>query len=214
MLLALAASASVLAQTRVRTQTIKPPATGQAPAIAPAPQLSPFVKFNADGHLVPPGRQPAAVPDIVTDVSRLPPPVARTRERILAAARSGDLRQLLATMEANERLPVFSFTQDKAPIIFWKATYPDSEGIEILSILLSILDTPFVHVDRGTPQEIYLWPYFARIPLRTLTPEQKVELFRIVTGGDYKDMIEFGAYAFYRVGIAPDGTWMFFVAGD
>ena len=52
-------------------------------------------------------------------------------------------------------------------------------------------------------QEIYLWPYFARIPLEALTPEQKVELFRIVTGADYKDMVEFGAYSFYRLGIAP-----------
>ena len=31
---------------------------------------------------------------------------------------------------------------------------------------------------------------------------------------DYKDMIDFGAYSFYRLGIAPDGTWHFFVSGD
>jgi hypothetical protein len=39
-------------------------------------------------------------------------------------------------------------------------------------------------------------------------------LFRIITGADYKDMVEFGVYSFYRLGIAPDGTWQFFVAGD
>jgi hypothetical protein len=27
-------------------------------------------------------------------------------------------------------------------------------------------------------------------------------------------MKQFGAYIFYRVGIAPDGQWAFFVAGD
>jgi hypothetical protein len=43
---------------------------------------------------------------------------------------------------------------------------------------------------------------------------QKIELFRIVTGADYKDMLAFGVYAFYRLGIGPDGTWQFFVAGD
>ena len=52
------------------------------------------------------------------------------------------------------------------------------------------------------------------MPLDASTPEQKVELFRIVTGADYKDMIEFGAYSFYRVGIGPDGVWQFFVSGD
>ena len=51
------------------------------------------------------------------------------------------------------------------------------------------------------------------MPLKALTPAQRVELFRIVTGADYKDMVEFGAYSFYRLGIAPDGTWHFFVVG-
>jgi hypothetical protein len=61
--------------------------------------------------------------------------------------------------------------------------------------------------------EGFIWPYFARMPLRGLTPQQKVELFRIVTGADYKDMIAFGAYSFYRLGIAPDGKWQFFISG-
>ena len=109
---------------------------------------------------------------------------------------------------------IFTFSKDKDPIAFWKANYPDSEGVEVLSILLTILDAGFVHVDQGTAQEIYLWPYFARMPLKSLTPEQKVGLFRIITGADYKDMMDFGAYSFYRLGIAPDGTWHFFVSGD
>ena len=50
--------------------------------------------------------------------------------------------------------------------------------------------------------------------LGALTPQQRVELFRMVTGADYKDMMNLGVYAFYRVGISPDGTWQFFVSGD
>jgi hypothetical protein len=142
----------------------------------------------------------------------LPAPVARTRERILAAARSGDLPKLVALM--NETMPTFSFSDETDPIAFWKATYPDSNGIEVLSILTTILETGFVRVEEGTQQEMYVWPYFVRMSLKALTPPQKVELFRIITGADYKDMTAFGAYAFYRLGIGPDGTWHFFVAGD
>jgi len=203
--LALMASSSVLAQNKVQTETIRPPAATAQPGAAG--------KFRSDGHLVSPGR-PAGGPEIITDLGRLPPAVARTRERILAAARSGDLQKLLAVMQTNAALPIFSFSEDKDPVGFWKANYPDSDGVEALAILITILETGFVHVDLGTPQEVYLWPYFARLPLKSLTPEQKVELFRIITGADYKDMIEFGAYSFYRLGIAPDGTWHFFVAGD
>ena len=163
------------------------------------------------GHLLP-LPSAGAIPAIITDLSRLPAPVARTRERILAAARSGDLQQLAALVK--EAMPVFSFTEEKDPVAFWKANYPDSDGVEVLSILTVILELGFVHVDQGTQQEMYVWPYFVRMPLAALTPQQKVELFRIVTGADYKDMVAFGAYSFYRVGIGPDGSWHFFVAGD
>lgn len=190
------------AQTRVRTETIRPPAAAQPSA--------------GGGTVAAPDRPPGApgAPEIIGDLSRLPPPVARMRERILAAARSGELQKLVTVMQSNETMPIFSPSEEKNPIAYWKTNYPDSDGVEALSILISILEAPFVHVERGTPQEMYLWPYFARMPLKSLTPGQKVELFRIVTGADYKDMLEFGAYSFYRLGIGPDGTWHFFVSGD
>lgn len=186
--IALAAALAVsgaAAQTRVRTETIKP-AAGEAKKI----------------------------PEIVSDMSRLPAPVARMRERILAAARSGDLKKVVAVMQANAAMPIFSPTEANDPAAYWNENYPESAGLEALSILIGILESPFVHVEQGSPQEMYLWPYFARVPLRSLTPEQRVELFRIVTGADYKEMLDAGSYSFYRVGIGPDGTWHFFVTGD
>jgi hypothetical protein len=188
-----------LAQNKIRTETIRPPKPGEQ-------------KFHNPGRLATPDAD--KLPEIITNPARLPPAVARTRDRILAAARSGELMRLFAVMKEAPTLPVFSFADDRDPIAFWRTNYPDSEGVEALSILLNVLEAPFVHADVGTPQEIYLWPYFARIPLKTLTAAQKAELFRIVTGADYKDMVEFGVYSFYRLGIAPDGTWQFFVAGD
>ena len=190
------------AQNKVRTETIRPSVTAN-PAGKPNAHATPSDAHNAAG-----------VPDIVTDLSQLPAPVARTRERILAAAQSGDLQKLLTIMQMNETMPIFSFSDEKDPVAFWKNSYPDSEGIEVLSILVTLLQMGYVHVDKGTPQEMYLWPYFTRMPVKNLTPEQKVELFRIITGNDYKDMLDFGAYIFYRVGIGPDGTWHFFVAGN
>jgi hypothetical protein len=61
---------------------------------------------------------------------------------------------------------------------------------------------------------MYVWPYFARYPVERLTPPQLVELFRLVYAGDYEDMKAYGSYAYYRAGIAPDGTWRYFVPGD
>jgi hypothetical protein len=61
---------------------------------------------------------------------------------------------------------------------------------------------------------MYVWPYFFAVPLDALTGRQRVELFKIVTAGDYEDMKNYGAYIFYRAGISPEGRWLFFVAGD
>lgn len=201
---------SALAQTKVRTQTIRPPA---AAANTPAessgePAARPSRREAAETV------KSAASPSITADLSRLPLAVSRTRERILAAARSGDPRNLVAVMRANRAMPIFSLADDKDPIGYWKTNYPDSDGIEILAIVTNILEAPFVHVEKGTAQEMYVWPYFVRMSLKALTPEQKVELFRIITGPDYREMIDFDAYSFYRIGISPDGTWHFFVTGD
>jgi hypothetical protein len=155
-----------------------------------------------------------APPEIITDPAQLPAPVARMRARMLEAARSGDLDKLFTVMQSNETMPVFSFGNERDPVAFWKSLYPDSQGLEVMAILIQILETGFVRVERKTPQDMYVWPYFARMPLAALTPEQKVELFRIVTGADYQEMLGTGGYTFYRIGIAPDGTWHFFVAGQ
>ena len=196
LILVLVASASALAPVSLRGEGAKPPEIA-GPTPAEPPQKNEPGAEKSKGHVA----APSAAAEIITDLTRLPAPVARTRERLLAAARSGDLHQLAALM--TDSMPIFSFTDDKDPIAFWKANYPDSDGIEVLAILTMILEAPFVHVDQGV-----------RMSLTALTPQQKVELFRLVTGADYKDMMKLGAYAFYRLGISPDGTWQFFVTGD
>lgn len=208
-LFTLLGSGGASAQLKVRTETIRPPADATTP-----PSANQFVPPAQDGSGDARATDQPAATAIATGPSRLPPAVLRMRDRILAAARTGDLQTLLALMRANGGMPVFSHTQKEDPTAFWKESYPDSEGIEVLSILISILETQPVRIDAGTPQEMYLWPYFARLPIKSLTPAQKVELFRVVTGSDYKAMLERGRYLFYQVGIGPDGTWRYFVASE
>lgn len=154
------------------------------------------------------------VPEILRDLSVLPAPVARLRDQILEAARSGDIERLRPILEANGLTPTFSFGGDADPITFWKEASGDGEGRELLAIMIEIFESGFVHTGAGTGDEIYVWPYFTHVPLESLTPAQEVELYKLVTAQDVKDMREFGAYIFYRAGITPDGQWQFFVAGD
>jgi hypothetical protein len=213
--IAMAASAASFAQTKVKTEVVRPP-----PVALEKDLDSPAITGTVPAAKTPPTPAPsamapsAAAPEIITDLSVLPAPVARMRERILAAARSGELSRLVTVMQSSETLPIFSVNTGQDPITYWRTNYPDSDGVEILATLIDILETGFVRVDEGTPQEMFVWPYFARLPLKTLTSAQKVELFKIVTGSDYKEMLDAGAYNFFRVGVARDGSWRFFVTGN
>ena len=104
-ILTLGASGGLLAQGSIQGGTLEPSAAPTLPV-----QDTAAANEKPTGHIVP--LSPSApIPEIITDLSRLPAPVARTRERILAAARSGDLQQLAALM--NETMPIFSFTEEK-----------------------------------------------------------------------------------------------------
>jgi hypothetical protein len=152
--------------------------------------------------------------EVFYDPGLLPDPVRQMRDRILEAAMSGDLEKLRAVAASSPQPPVVSLSGEGDNIDDIKEASNDGEGREIMAILSEIMEAGYVHVDRGTPQEMYVWPYFAQYPLDKLTPPQLVEMFRVVTAFEYKEMTEFGAYNFYRVGIGPDGLWHFFVAGD
>lgn len=170
---------------------------------------------------VPPGSAtpapPAAnaeIPKVEYDLSRLPAPVAKMRAAIIAAAATGDVQKLRPIITQSKEPPLLGDDEDGDPIAYLKTLAGDDGGREILAILIEVLEAGYVHVDVGTPDEVYLWPYFARYPIDKLTPPQLVELFKLVYAGDYEDMKADGAYTWYRAGFGADGSWRYFLSGD
>jgi len=155
-------------------------------------------------------------PQVMRELEKLPFPVRRMRELILEAALSGDIEKLRPLIGAGDDLTMLSLGGgvDTDPLTYLRAQSGDREGHEILAILSEVLEAGFVLMNEGTENELYVWPYFFAWPLDKLSPEQKVELYRLVTYGDYEEMESFGAYIFYRLGITPRGRWRFFVSGD
>jgi hypothetical protein len=160
---------------------------------------------------------PAKTVEFLYDINKAPEAVRKLREAIVEAAASGDPERLRPLMNIGGGLNQTQVTADdpgEDPIKSLHDLSGDQDGIEVLSILLDLLSTGFAHVGQGTPDEMYVWPYFAEKDIKTLTAPEKVDLMRIVTAGDYSDMLEFGGYNFYRVGITPDGKWKFFSASE
>lgn len=168
------------------------------------------------GDIARPGiDEDSPLPEIVYNLDRLPEPVRRMHDLIVEAARSGDIEKLRPLIGFGDNTTQLSFGGlDGDPIEFLKSLSGDPEGQEILAIMEEVLNAGFIKLDAATPNELYVWPYFFGIPLDRLDARQRVELFKIVTAGDYEDMKAFGTYIFYRVGITPEGRWAFFVAGD
>lgn len=154
-------------------------------------------------------------PEILRDPSVLPFAARRMHELLIEAAKSGEVEKLREFMGTGDDITMLTLGGlDGDPVEFLKSMSGDGDGYEILAILEEVLEAGFIHLEAGTENEIYVWPYFYGIPLDRLDARQRVELYKLMTHGDYEDMKSFGAYAFYRVGITPAGRWRFFVAGD
>ena len=216
------------AATKVPTKTIlvpeeKNPEADESPAQPEAPKpaipddalpnLEPNVKSTTENQeKTPVDSNP---PPVMKDLTALPAPVLRMHSLLLEAAKKGDiseLRNLIGIGETATTLSIGGLEGD--PINYLKEASGDDDGFEILAILTEVLEAGYVHLDPGTENEMFVWPYFFAWPFDKLTPPMKVELFRILTAGDVQDSSDFGGYIFYRVGIRPNGHWDFFVAGD
>lgn len=193
---------------------IKPPAAA-TPVPATPGEAVPGSEPDGGQLANPPPQEDEPVPPVLYDIAQLPAEVQRLRTLILEACASGDIEKLRPLLGMGDDATQLSLAGvDGDPITYLKSLSGDEQGAEILAILEEVLSSGYVHLDVGTPQELYVWPYFFAVPLEKLTPQQKVELFKIVTAGDYEEMKSYGAYIFYRVGITPEGRWTFFVAGE
>ncbi|HEX2147502.1 MAG TPA: hypothetical protein VHG11_07585 [Pseudorhizobium sp.] len=151
--------------------------------------------------------------EIILDPSQLPEPVRRMRDLLVEAAASGDIERLRPLTNPGPRQTQVN-GEINDPILAMRSYSGDADGLEILAILLDLLSTGAARLDPGTPEEVYLWPYFAAKNLAQLTPPERVELLRIVTAGDLLGMEEAGNYNFYRIAITPEGEWKSFTGGD
>jgi hypothetical protein len=183
---------------------------GAKPALAQAAKAKPESTKKQQGRS-------AADLQVNYGTAKLPAPVAEMREAILAAVRSGDIEELRHAYELNELKPELGPELGTGPVsdpvAYWKKISGDGEGREMLAVLAEILDAGYVTLPLGRDLEnnrIYVWPYFAEVPLQKLTPAQQVELLRLVPPAAAKEMMQTGKYTYWRLAIGADGTWHHF----
>jgi hypothetical protein len=149
-------------------------------------------------------------PKVLYDFNALPDPVKRMLEQIAEAAQSGEIEKMRPVLESNELKPMVAATHVDDPIAFWKKESADGSGRDVLAAMLDVMSSGYVRTGQGE-DEMYVWPYFAETGLSALTPSQEVELYRVVPPERAVAMKRSGKYGYYRLGIAPNGVWHFFL---
>ena len=182
---------------------------GGAPIDEPLPDWLAFMAFIGDSPDVNPNRLALEAFRVGSGYpippERLPAPVTATRHAIQAAANHRSWAAFEGLIDPNRF--EFTFGGERDPVAFWKQL--ESEGTPVRQILATLLSYP------GTEYEgLYMWPSAAVKQPKDWTEEDLEPLRLIYTEKELEQMRSFDSYYGWRVGIEPDGDWIFFVAGD
>jgi hypothetical protein len=136
--------------------------------------------------------------------SALPEVVAGTRRAIMDAASHLDFNGLAGLIDPDR------FTSHPGvgnPIVAWK------EHPLVLETFVKLLDMPFA-IKPIDGLDVYVWPYLSERDLSKLTSDELALLATIgITQSDVEGMIAYGRYTGPQLGIAADGTWLFYDIG-
>ncbi|MDP1731656.1 MAG: hypothetical protein Q8L54_10885 [Devosia sp.] len=149
------------------------------------------------------------------DLELLPAPVREKHEKLLAAAKSGEMSRLKAIFEGEAAPPTVSFGEPADPIAYLEHQSGDGDGLEMLAILADLLAAPYAAMDGGDGEPVYVWPYLAAFEdLGRLTPAERIDGYRIMGYSAFRDMQDLGTWYYWRVYMSARGDLEAFIAGD
>jgi hypothetical protein len=137
----------------------------------------------------------------------LPIAVVETRAALQAAAESGDYDALAEHIPESGFEYTFGGPVEGGPIAYWQELERTTDE-RPLEALAAILKMPYT-LSRG----FYYWPWAHTVASSDdLSPHERELLAPL--GAPNELFPEGSGYFGWRAAIAPDGTWVFFVAGD
>lgn len=137
----------------------------------------------------------------------LPDRVEATRAALLEAADSGDYEALRPLIPSTGFEYTFGSPAPGGPIPYWQ-DLERTTSQRPLTTLGQVLRMPYT-LSRG----IYYWPFAYDVAsIDDLTAHERELLAPL--GPLESVFVEGTGYLGWRAGIRPDGTWVFFVAGD
>ena len=140
--------------------------------------------------------------------SGLPTAVEASRSALLAAAESGDYDDVQALLPADGGFRyTFGEPVEDGPIAYWQELERTTDE-RPLETLAAILRMPYT-LSRG----YYFWPFAYNVANANDITAHERELLAPLGRLD-RLFVEGTGYLGWRAAIAPNGTWVLFLAGD
>ncbi|HET8606342.1 MAG TPA: hypothetical protein VFL66_04860 [Gaiellaceae bacterium] len=137
----------------------------------------------------------------------MPAAVERTRRRILAAAEARDYDALGRIAGTRFRYS-FGPTEPGGAPAYWRQLERSGHG-NPLRTLAAIMRMPYTLADG-----YYVWPFAYDKQPGHLGAYERQLLAPIAGPKEIAGWQRFGGYLGWRAGIAPDGSWAYYVTGD
>lgn len=157
----------------------------------------------------PVGAAMVATPTVQPLTPVLPQAVAATVARLEDIAANGDVRDMA---ELAGQTPAFrSNNAGMSHRDYWNlklrtGDWPMAHAERLLSYPYAVAET-----DRG---RIFIWPRLATLHGPEITPVVAREIDALLGPGRAQDILKGARWPGYVLGIAEDGTWLYFVSGE
>lgn len=144
----------------------------------------------------------------------VPDAVQRTRQAIVDAAIACDYAALAELAATGDSSFTYSFGGGADPAEHWRRLEDEGAEDRPLRYLVELLRAPH-GVREVEGRTVYAWPSAFTYDEWDEVPEADRAALRPLYGDeDFASFEQFGGYVGYRIGIAEDGEWLYFVAGD
>ncbi len=159
----------------------------------------------------PPSSRPvgAAIVPPPPTTAPLPAPVAATVAQLRQIAANGTYRDMAALANAT---PGFRSNnagmnhQDYWYLKMRAGDWPMAQAEKLLTYNFAVRDSA-----RG---KIYIWPWMATLAPEAIDANAERDIARLLGAGQAKALREGAIWPGYVLGIAEDGTWLYFVSGS
>lgn len=159
----------------------------------------------------PPARTPVGAAVVASPQAKgtLPEPVVATVNRLHEIAATGSYRDLarMASETPGFRSNAAGMShQDYWYLKLRTGDWPMAQVETALSYRYGVTETP--------SGKVYVWPWMAALAPEAITPAAEREIDRLLGAGQAEALRRGEVWPGYVLGIAEDGTWLYFVSGS